>query len=91
MIANISSGANLAMRYFTQGTCEDTKNNSPSNQSISCSHLKSTIFEAQWPFSNRLLLLINDQRPPSIPFLDLVTPPISMKLRLTDANKGKIV
>ena len=91
MVANVSSGADLAMRYHLRGNCRDVNDNEIFDKSIYCKHLKHEAIELQWPFSNKLFFLVNDRRVPSIPFLSFIRPHIEMKLTLTDPVNNQIM
>lgn len=56
-VTNITSGDDLAMRYFYKGGCMDL------GQSSLCSRMQVKNIEFQYPFANKLIFVINDQRP----------------------------
>ena len=60
LITNVSSGSDLAMRYFRSGNCRDANNKIIDGSPLACKHLNYDSIEVQWPFSNKLLFMIND-------------------------------
>lgn len=92
LITNVSSGSDLAMRYFESGNCRKENGEIDFTQTILCKrHLNFNSYNIQWPFSNRLIFLILDKRPPSIPKIGYQTEPIKLKITLSDNKSNEIM
>ena len=79
-VTNITSGDDLAMRYFYKGGCIG-KGQTDGNSL--CSKMEVKNIEFQYPFANKLIFVINDQRPQIIA-QGINSSPIQLQLTVRD-------
>jgi hypothetical protein len=91
MMTNVSSGLDLAMRHFSRGYCKDENGKRIEGDPLTCKHLHNDYIQIQWPFGNKFLFLMKDERYPSNPWFKYQAPKIDLRLTLTDTGTNKVM